>query len=138
MYMESRARLIQLLEHNRSALLSLGRRHVGKFLQLLCPHLAEVSEQKDERELNALLRHHEEALHKQTFHDLRTNALEKACKTFVLDNVLHHLDEALERLAVPYWRWFGLQADLGDNEWLCSNGSECLGHGAEGCRNGKW
>ena len=78
----------------------------SELLQLLGAHLAEVAEEKDEGEFDALLGHHEEALDEQALEDLGTDALEEGHGAFVLDDVLHDLCEGLEGLAVPGWWWF--------------------------------
>lgn len=59
-----------------------------------------------------LLGHHEKTLNNQTFGDLRRNTLEKTERTFIFDDELHHLDKALEGLAVAGWWWLGLEPDL--------------------------
>lgn len=110
-----------LLQYDRPTLLRLLGGHVGEFLELLGAHLAEVSEQEDEGELDALFSHHQEALDEQAFHDLGTDALEKTKGTFMLNDVVHHLDEAAEALSVSCWRWVGLQTDFCDDERLCCN-----------------
>ena len=74
---EVKDELVGLLEQRRSALLSLFGGNVRKLLQLLGPYLAEISEKKNKREFDALLRHHEEALNEQAFEDLRPDALEQ-------------------------------------------------------------
>lgn len=65
-----------------------------------------------------LLGHHEDPLHQEALEDLRPDALEQAHQALVLDDELHHLDEARKGLAVPCRRRLGLQADLGHNQGL--------------------
>ncbi len=104
-----------------SLLLHLGRflgRHLRQFVQLLSSHRSHVSEEKNERELNPLLRHHEQALDEQPFQYLWRDAFEEAKRTFVMDDIFHHLEERFEWLALPGWWRPGLQADFGDDERL--------------------
>lgn len=44
----------------------------------------------------------------------------------MLDDVLHDLGEGLERDAIPCWWRLRLETNLGDDEWLCDDGSEHL------------
>jgi hypothetical protein len=78
-----------------------------------------------------LLGHHQDALDQQALEDLRPDALEQAQRPFVLNDKLHNLDEALERLPLPRRGRLRLQADLGHDQGLGDDGGKGLGHGAE-------
>jgi len=78
-----------------------------------------------------LLRHHQNTLDEQSLQQLWSNALEQAHDTLVLDDERHHLDEALERLAISCWWWLGLQTDFGDDQRLRRQRGESFGHGTK-------
>lgn len=78
-----------------------------------------------------LLGHHQDALYQEALEKLGPDTLEQAQGTLVLDNELHNLDEALERLAVANRGRLGLQADLGDDEGLGDDGGNRLGQSAK-------
>jgi hypothetical protein len=109
------------------------RCHIGKLLQLFSTHLAEVSEEDDERELDALLAHHEETLDEQPFQDLGPDAFEESHCAFVFDDVLHDFGEGFERLAVPGWRGLRLETDFCDDEGLGCECGQRFGEGSEDC-----
>ena len=66
--------------------------------------------------------HHEETLYNESLGDLRADTLKQPKQALVLHNKLHHLDETLERLPLAGGRWLRLQANLGNNQRLSSNG----------------
>jgi hypothetical protein len=78
-----------------------------------------------------LFGHHQKPLNHKALEDLGADALEQAQWSFMLNDELKDLDEALEGLALPCRRRVRLLADLGHDQGLCGNGSESLGHGAE-------
>ena len=102
-------------------------------MQLFGAHLAHVSEEQNENQFDSLLGHHEETLYEQAFHDLWTDAFEEAEEAFVLDDEAHDLAEGLKRLTISRWGWLGLETDFSDDERLCCDCGERLGHGAEDC-----
>jgi hypothetical protein len=53
----------------------------------------------------------------------------------MLYDVAHNLGEGLERDTISGWRRLRLQANLGDNEWLCADGSKCLRERAKDCES---
>ncbi|KAJ6260982.1 hypothetical protein Dda_3647 [Drechslerella dactyloides] len=86
---------------------------------------------QQEHQLDPLLRHHEQTLHQQSLHQLRSDALVEAQQTFVVHDVAHHFDEGFEFLLAS--RRGGLQADFCDDEGLRGEGCQCLREGAEDC-----
>ena len=78
-----------------------------------------------------LLGHHQDALYQEALEKLGSDTLEQAQNALVLDNELHNLDKALKGLAVANRGRLGLQADLGDNEGLGSEGGNRLGQSAK-------
>jgi hypothetical protein len=75
--------------------------------------------------------HHQDALNQKALKDLWANSLKQAQSTLVLDDELHHLDEALEGLSLPNRRGLGLQSNLGNDQGLGGNRGQSLGHGTK-------
>lgn len=70
--------------------------------------------------------HHKDTLNEQAFENLRANSLEETQDALVVNDKLHHFNEALEGFPISSWGWLGLQADLGNNQGLSRNRCQCL------------
>ena len=76
---------------------------------------------------------HQDSLDKETFEDLRADALEKPGEAFMVDNELHDLRKSPKWLPVSFPRGPRLQTDLRHDQRLRGNSSQRLRNGPEDC-----
>lgn len=104
---------------------------LGCILQPLLPHGADVGKEQDEQDFDSFLGHHQNTLHHEALHELRSDALEQGEWAFVFDDVGHNFGEGLKGLAFSGWWRARLQTDFGDDQRLCANRGDGFGDGSK-------